>query len=119
VQGSSDGAQASDAGGVKATLSPAMDILVSSNFERLLWYIAHETASGDDEARVQQAGEQLAAWMAQLKTEGRMQVSEQQLKLAQRDFAAERVSDAEVSVFSRGTRGNEVVRERPPPPPSL
>ncbi|TQS32888.1 hypothetical protein Golomagni_06783, partial [Golovinomyces magnicellulatus] len=40
AQGSSDGAQQ---GGVRATLSPAMDILVSSNFERLLWYIAYES----------------------------------------------------------------------------
>ncbi len=42
--GSSDGAQQAE-GGVRATLSPAMDILVSSNFERLLWYIAYESQS--------------------------------------------------------------------------
>ena len=34
---------------VAATLSPAMDILISSNFERLLWYLARENlAQGDD-----------------------------------------------------------------------
>ncbi|PWN46619.1 putative THR4-threonine synthase, partial [Violaceomyces palustris] len=97
AQGSSDGAQA--VGGVKVTLSPAMDILVSSNFERLLWYIAHEsfvrTGSSEAEA-VDKAGEQLAQWMDQLKKEGRLIVSQEQLELARRDFAAERVSDLEI-----------------------
>ena len=34
-----DGANAHE-DGCKATLSPAMDILVSSNFERLMWFLA-------------------------------------------------------------------------------
>ncbi|PWN43990.1 putative THR4-threonine synthase [Ceraceosorus guamensis] len=96
AQGSSDGAQAGtakDASGVKATLSPAMDILVSSNFERLLWYIASETASGSD--REGDAGKQLAQWMKELKEQGRFQVDKNQLEVARRDFEAERVSDKE------------------------
>ena len=96
AQGSSDGAQ-TVIGGVKATLSPAMDILVSSNFERLLWYLVYETssASGSEEDRAQEAGAQIAQWMKSLKEEGKFQVSEERLALARRDFAAERVSDEE------------------------
>ena len=98
AQGSSDGAQQ---GGVRATLSPAMDILVSSNFERLLWYIAYESqssshASASQSEREEAAGAQLASWMQSLKTEGRMVVDEAQLAIARRDFAAERVSDGEI-----------------------
>lgn len=95
--GSSDGAQVQAqaqqqvVGGVKATLSPAMDILVSSNFERLLWYIAYETASDDANA----AGQQVKAWMDDLKLKGKMEVSQEQLKVAKRDFSAKRVSDSQ------------------------
>ncbi|KAL9934620.1 hypothetical protein V8E36_006395 [Tilletia maclaganii] len=104
VQGSSDGAQvASSTGGVKATLSPAMDILVSSNFERLLWDLAFSTseslpAGGADgrKAAQDEAGSTLASWMESLKKSGRMQVTDAQLEVARKDFAAERVSDEQI-----------------------
>lgn len=96
--GSSDGSQSNTVGGVKATLSPAMDILVSSNFERLLWYLAHESlaasVSGEGALR-KTASQQVNQWMQDLKTTGRMSVSPEQHKLALRDFQAERVSDTE------------------------
>jgi threonine synthase len=40
-----DGAKAHP-GGVKETLAPDIDILVSSNFEHLLWYLALESVAG-------------------------------------------------------------------------
>jgi len=85
-----------DASGVRETLSPAMDILVSSNFERLLWYLAYENAEGaTDEERRRAASVTLDGWMVKVKTEGRFQVPPAVLESARRDFIAERVSDAE------------------------
>lgn len=94
-----DGAKAHP-GGVKATLAPAMDILVSSNFERLLWYLALESVAGvpqsNGEPTKQQkeiAGKTVLQWMASLKTVGTTVVPDDVLAATRRDFASERVSD--------------------------
>ncbi|SCU89142.1 LADA_0E13894g1_1 [Lachancea dasiensis] len=77
---------------VASTLSPAMDILVSSNFERLLWYLARDVlASGDD----QRAGEIVNNWFIQLKTEGKFVADDAVVREAFVDFDSERVSDLE------------------------
>ena len=89
-----DGRQAIDASGVKETLSPAMDILVSSNFERLLWYLAYENAvGGSEEGRRTSASQTLDGWMSKMKTNGKVQVPVSVLEAANHDFAAERISD--------------------------
>ncbi|KAJ7216571.1 tryptophan synthase beta subunit-like PLP-dependent enzyme [Mycena pura] len=90
----SDGKQGSSSGGVEETLSPAMDILVSSNFERLLWYLAYENAAGSDGTSLRNAAcETLAGWMSKMKSDGRVEIPVAVLETARRDFLAERISD--------------------------
>ena len=78
TNGASDGKQA-DAG-VKATWSPAMDIMVSSNFERLLWYLAFEDCGND----MAEAGRTVKGWMASVKSDGKCQVPTKVLQAARR-----------------------------------
>ncbi|QLL31078.1 hypothetical protein HG536_0A08950 [Torulaspora globosa] len=79
---------------VAATLSPAMDILISSNFERLLWYLAYENLTSHDALK---AGDICNTWFQELKTKGSFTVDKVVIEGALKDFSSERVSNAETT----------------------
>ena len=68
---------------VKPSLSPSMDIQVSSNFERLLFYIV-----GED-------GDKVKSMMNSLNDKGFFQLNENEIKEIKKDFIAAKVSDNE------------------------
>lgn len=85
--------------GVIETLSPAMDILVSSNFERLLWYLSFDLALSSSPSSLasarRQAGSQVSLLLASLKQSNAFTVSAELLSLARETFDSHRVSDPE------------------------
>ncbi|MBR5285114.1 MAG: threonine synthase [Clostridia bacterium] len=73
------------------TMSPSMDILISSNLERLLYLLTGDSA-------------QVAAWMAELKQEGRYTITAELLeKMAQEGFLAFCADEAETAKVIRST----------------
>ncbi|KAI8627527.1 tryptophan synthase beta subunit-like PLP-dependent enzyme [Xylariaceae sp. FL1651] len=95
--------------GCKETLSPAMDILVSSNFERLMWFLAEGFASTvgmDDQFNKKQAGQEVTAWYRSLKTTGGFgPVHPDIMDAGRQTFESERVSDEETLETIRSCYG--------------
>jgi len=69
---------------VKETLSPSMDIQISSNFERYLYDLAGNSSK------------QLQLWMDQFEQSSKLTVESNLQKQAQQDFASTRVDDEEI-----------------------
>ena len=83
---------------VKPSLSPSMDIQVSSNFERLLFYIA-----GEDSDKVK-------SMMNSLNDKGFFQLNENEIKEIKKDFIAVKVSDNEtLSIIKEVHEKNQFV----------
>lgn len=80
--------------GVQATHSPAMDIVVSSNFERLLWYLA-EIVDGS------RACATLANWMSEFSATGKVQLPELALDQLRKWFSSCMIDDATTLEFIR------------------
>ncbi|KPI39171.1 Threonine synthase [Cyphellophora attinorum] len=111
-----DGAKAHEEG-VKETYSPAMDILVSSNFERLLWHLTFEHECNlnphvKSELSVRQAGKKINGWFQQLKNTGSFTVDPEILELARELFTSYRVSNPETLDIIKGAYRGEAIEHK-------
>lgn len=85
--------------GVAQTWAPAMDICVSSNFERLAWHLAHDSAPTTIDATEQRsraASQTVRGWWDALREHGGFRVDVAVLARADACFLSAAVSDDEV-----------------------
>ena len=69
---------------LKQTLSPSMDIQVSSNFERYLFYLSNKSF------------EKLKSWMQNFQNTGEINIESNLQKVSQKDFISASIKDNEV-----------------------
>jgi threonine synthase len=81
-----------------------MDILISSSFERLLWFIAYDIYGSDADGiqnKRHAVSWKVKEWQTNLETKGGFSVEQKVLDAASADFSSERVSDAETLAIIR------------------
>jgi threonine synthase len=103
-------------GGVKQTLSPAMDILISSNFERLLWFMAYDVCGSSTEDAQEQRGlanAKVKDWQTDLKSKGGFSVGQQVLEAVRAEFSSERVTDPETLATIRDVYRWAIADQKP------
>lgn len=77
------------------TIAPSMDISVSSNFERYLFYLADKNAS------------KLAGWMREFEKTGELTLSNDLLQLARTEFASHPSSETDITTAMKSVWDSE------------
>lgn len=89
---------------VKVTHSPAMDICVSSNFERFLWYMIRKTDGSNDDLKT---GEIMSTFMSSLSSpKGEFTVSAETIQAARQFLDSASVSNEETVSTIKETYDN-------------